>query len=171
MNARRPLYPALENVSRRGFVAGLGGGLVLAAWAPGAALAEDAPKYGADTDRNGWRDDPRIFLAIDETGLVTFASPRQEMGQGTRTTLGLIIADEMEADFARLRVVQADADDRRYGSQDTDGSRSLRHIYQPMRRVGAAARAMLDTAAAVGPSAPWPPRPPPCLRPPAGPCA
>ena len=140
--------PLIENVSRRGFVAGLGGGLVLALAVAGPALAEDAPKYGADADRNGWRDDPRLFLAIDEAGLVTLTSHRQEMGQGIKTSLGLVVADELEADFNRMRIIQADGDDARYGSQDTDGSRSMRHAYLPMRRVGAAARMMLEQAAA-----------------------
>ena len=135
----------IENVSRRAFAAGLGGGLVLAS---GLARAEDAPKYGADADRNGWRDDPRLFLAIDDNGLVTLTSHRQDMGQGIKTSLGLVVADELEADFERLRIVQADGDDTRYGSEDTDGSRSMRHAYMPMRRVGAAARMMLEQAAA-----------------------
>jgi isoquinoline 1-oxidoreductase beta subunit len=150
MSRPASLEMALENVSRRGFVAGLGGALVLAVALSesGAARAEKAPKYGADADRNGWRDDPRLFLAIDPAGLVTLTSHRQEMGQGIKTSLGLLVADELEADLGRMRIVQADGDDTRYGSQDTDGSRSMRHSFLPMRRVGAAARMMLEQAAA-----------------------
>jgi isoquinoline 1-oxidoreductase beta subunit len=70
------------------------------------------------------------------------------MGQGVRTGMPMIVADELEADWARVRVVQATGDEARYGNQDTDGSRSTRHFFMPMRRCGAAARQMLEAAAA-----------------------
>ncbi len=141
--------PEIENVSRRGLLLGLGGGLVLAVGLTGRALADDGPeKFGADGDANGWRDDPRLFIAIDESGAVTLTTHRQEMGQGVRTSLALVLTDELEADFARVRVLQADGDELKYGNQDTDGSRSLRHSFAPMRRAGAAARTMLEQAAA-----------------------
>jgi isoquinoline 1-oxidoreductase beta subunit len=70
------------------------------------------------------------------------------MGQGVRTGIALVLADELEADWARVKVVQAWGDETRFGNQDTDGSRSLRHCFEPMRRCGAAARLMLETAAA-----------------------
>ena len=70
------------------------------------------------------------------------------MGQGVRTGMPMIVADELEADWKRVRVVQAPGDEERYGNQDTDGSRSTRHFFEPMRRCGAAARAMLEAAAA-----------------------
>ncbi len=141
--------PEIENLSRRGLLMGLGGGLVLAVGLKGRALADDGPpKYGADGDDNGWRDDPRLFIAIDESGLVTLTTHRQEMGQGIKTSLALVLADELEADFAQVRVLQADGDEARYGNQDTDGSRSMRHSFLPMRRAGAAARTMLEQAAA-----------------------
>ena len=63
----------------------------------------------------------------------------------------MVVADELDADWSRVRVAQAPGDEARYGNQDTDGSRSLRHFFQPMRRVGASARTMLSLAAA----APW----------------
>ncbi|MDR3507835.1 MAG: xanthine dehydrogenase family protein molybdopterin-binding subunit [Caulobacteraceae bacterium] len=147
----RPLTTpdAIENVSRRGLLLGLGGGLILAVGLNGAALAEDAPeKFGADGDDNGWRDDPRLFIAIDETGAVTLTNHRQEMGQGIKTSLALVMTEELEADFARVKVIQADGDEPRYGNQDTDGSRSMRHVFLPLRRAGAAARTMLEQAAA-----------------------
>ena len=59
---------------------------------------------------------------------------------GSRTSLPMVVADELEADWSRVRVKQAPGDEKRYGNQDTDGSRSLRHFFQPMRRCGAAAR-------------------------------
>jgi isoquinoline 1-oxidoreductase beta subunit len=60
----------------------------------------------------------------------------------------MIVADELEADWQRVRVVQAPGDETRFGNQDTDGSRSTRHFFEPMRRCGAAARTMLEAAAA-----------------------
>src|ERR1700722_20301196 len=60
----------------------------------------------------------------------------------------LIVADELEADWSHVRVRQAPADEAKYGNQDTDGSRSTRHFFEPMRRCGAAARMMLELAAA-----------------------
>jgi isoquinoline 1-oxidoreductase beta subunit len=70
------------------------------------------------------------------------------MGTGVRTSLPLIVAEEMEADWSRVRVQQAPGDEVRYGNQDTDGSRSTRHYMMPMRQIGASARTMLESAAA-----------------------
>ena len=70
------------------------------------------------------------------------------MGQGVRTSLPMVVADELEADWRRVRVRQAPGDEARFGNQDTDGSRSVRHFFAPMRRCGAAARTMLEQAAA-----------------------
>src|SRR3546814_3369927 len=60
----------------------------------------------------------------------------------------MVVADEMEADWARVRIVQAEGDEKKYGNQDTDGSRSLRHHIQPARDIDAAVRRMLEQAAA-----------------------
>src|SRR5258706_12500080 len=70
------------------------------------------------------------------------------MGQGVRTSLPMVVADELEADWQRVRVQQATGDQARFGNQDTDGSRSMRHFFEPMRRCGASARTMLEQAAA-----------------------
>ena len=138
----------LANVSRRSFLGGVAAGsLVLAVGLPGAAGAQEK-KFGADGMPNGWRDDPRIFVAIGEDGTVTVTCHRPEMGQGVRTSVAMVVADELEADWSKVRVAQAPGDEARYGNQDTDGSRSLRHFFMPMRRAGAAARAMLEEAAA-----------------------
>src|ERR1700741_1045819 len=98
---------------------------------------------------HGTVDDPHVFVAIAEDGTVTLTCHRAEMGQGVRTGIALVLADELEADWTRVKVVQAWGDETRFGNQDTDGSRSLRHFFEPMRRCGAAARAMLETAAAL----------------------
>jgi isoquinoline 1-oxidoreductase beta subunit len=79
---------------------------------------------------------------------VTVICNRSEMGQGVRTSLSMVVADELDADWALVKVRQAPADEARFGNQDTDGSRSMRHWYEPMRRCGAAARTMLELAAA-----------------------
>ena len=119
----------------------------LAVGLPGGAGAQEK-KFGADGMPQGWRDDPRIFVAIAPDGTVTVTCHRQEMGQGVRTSVAMVVADELDADWAKVRVAQAPGDEARYGNQDTDGSRSLRHFFMPLRRAGAAARTMLEQAAA-----------------------
>ena len=136
-----------QMIQRRTFLAGLSG-LVLVASVSRIAKAADAAKYGADGMPHGWRDDPLTFVAIGEDGLVTVVVHRSEMGQGIRTGLPIVIADELEADWSKVRVTQAPGDEEKFGNQDTDGSRSMRHHFDPMRRVGAAARTMLEEAAA-----------------------
>ncbi len=137
----------LENVSRRSILIGgaaVAGGLVIGlrflprgfASSPSAAPV-DVPRFN-----------PTAFVSIDETGLVTIVAHRSEMGQGIRTALPMAVADELEADWSRVRIVQAVGDEVTYGGQYTDGSRSLRHFLRPMREMGAAARQMLETAAA-----------------------
>jgi len=151
MDATSPETPlVIVNVSRRKFLQGATalGGLVLAVGYPGASRAEDPPKYGADAMPHGWIDSPLVFVSIGEDGIVSIVCHRSEMGQGVRTGMPMIVADELEADWARVRVVQAPGDEVRYGNQDTDGSRSTRHFFMPMRRCGAAARQMLEAAAA-----------------------
>src|SRR3989442_12211681 len=96
---------------------------------------------------DGWVDDPLAFVAIGEDGTVTIVCHRSEMGQGVRTGMPMIVADELEADWKCVRVAQAPGDEKKFGNQDTDGSRSTRHFFEPMRRCGAAARTMLEAAA------------------------
>ena len=124
------------------------GALVLAAGGVGVSKASDVQKYGADGMPHGSKDDPLAFIAIGADGIVTIIVHRSEMGQGVRTGMPLIVADELEADWSKVRVSQAPADEDKYGNQDTDGSRSTRHFFEPMRRCGAAARMMLEQAAA-----------------------
>src|SRR5262249_43535850 len=144
----RPLV--IANVSRRRFLQGVTalGGFVLAAGFPSLARAADPPKYGRDGMPNGWVDNPLVFVSIAKDGTVSIVCHRSEMGQGVRTGMPMIVADELEADWKRVRVVQAAGDEKRYGNQDTDGSRSTRHFLLPMRQCGAAARMMLESAAA-----------------------
>jgi isoquinoline 1-oxidoreductase subunit beta len=145
-----PLSSApLANVSRRFILKGLAasGALVVgASLLPGRATADWLT--GADKMPGGTVYDPHVFVAIDPSGAVTILSARSEMGTGIRTSLPMVVADEMEADWARVHVVQAPGDAKKYGNQDTDGSRSMRHFVQPMRHCGAALRMMLERAAA-----------------------
>ncbi|HEX5657405.1 MAG TPA: molybdopterin cofactor-binding domain-containing protein [Polyangiales bacterium] len=90
---------------------------------------------------------PNVFVHIATDGLVTIACARSEMGQGVRSSLPALIADELGADFARVKIVQADGD-KAYGDQNTDGSTSVRKAFDDLRRTGAAARMMLASAAA-----------------------
>ncbi len=141
--------PQIENVSRRAVMRGLGitAGLVLAAPVM-SRRAMAAYATGADKMPHGTVNDPRVFVAIAPDGTVTIIAARSEMGTGIRTSLPMVVADEMEADWSRVHVRQAPGDEVKYGNQDTDGSRSTRHYLMPMRQVGAAARAMLEAAAA-----------------------
>lgn len=139
-------------ISRRSVLQGAMalGGLALCLRDSGRLVfAAEAPQYGAAAFPGGVVDNPLVFLSIHPDDTVTVTVHRPEMGQGIRTSLALVVADELEADWPRVRVTQAPADETRYGSQDTDGSRSMRHFFEPMRRVGAAARMMLEGAAAV----------------------
>ena len=139
----------IANVSRRGLLAGIGAGaLVLAVGVPVAVDAQQPKGFGRDGMPNGWRDDPKLFIAIAADGTVSVTCHRAEMGQGVRTSIPMVVADELGADWAKVRVVQAEGDEGKYGNQDTDGSRSLRHFFVPMRRAAAAARIMLEQAAA-----------------------
>ncbi|MFP5454047.1 MAG: molybdopterin cofactor-binding domain-containing protein [Alphaproteobacteria bacterium] len=133
-------------LSRR-MLLGSGAGLVLALSLPGTASAADEPKYGADSQPGGARDDPRLFVQLAPDGGITIICHRAEMGQGIRSSMAMIILDEMGADWNRLSIRQAEGDEARYGNQNTDGSRSIRHWLVPLRRCGAAMRMMLLQAA------------------------
>ena len=156
--ARKALGPqsaaTIENVSRRQFVGGVltASGLVLAVRITPASALEALKPYTTGglgmPDGYGMAHDPHVYVAIAPDGAVTIVAHRSEMGTGIRTSLPLVIADEMEADWSRVKLVQAPGDEPRYGNQDTDGSRSMRHFIQPMRECGAAMRQMLETAAA-----------------------
>jgi isoquinoline 1-oxidoreductase beta subunit len=141
---------SLANVSRRNMLKGMAGTgvFVLAAQFPAIRPAM-AYATGADKMPHGVVTNPHIFVSIDKDGIVTIVAHRAEMGTGAaRTSLPMIVADELDADWARVRIAQSPGDEETYGNQDTDGSRSVRHFIQPMRQVGAGARKMLETAAA-----------------------
>jgi len=131
----------IELASRRDFLGTLfsAGAMVLAAGMVPASAAE------LDVSKTAWN--PSVFLGIDTDGSVVIVAHRSEMGTGIRTSLPMVVADELEADWSRVRVEQA-VGDKKYGSQDTDGSQSIRDFYGTMRETGATARLMLERAAA-----------------------
>lgn len=91
---------------------------------------------------------PNAFIHLQKDGSVLIYCGRCEMGQGISTALPSVVADEMEADWSRVTVEQAEGDQDKYGSQATGGSASIRTMYEPMRKAGAVAREMLVAAAA-----------------------
>jgi isoquinoline 1-oxidoreductase beta subunit len=121
-------------LTRRGFLAGVGAGLVIV-----------HVRAGAAADDTSWQPNP--YLMIDTKGQVTIWCHRSEMGQGIRGSLPVLIADELGSDPAKIHLVQGDGDEK-YGDQDTDGSSSIRRPYDTVRKAAATARAMLITAAA-----------------------
>ncbi len=142
----------IENVSRRSFLKGTasGVGLVVAMQVVpfrSAGAFEPYPTGGLDMP-NGIVTDPLVFVSIDSDGTVTIVAHRSEMGTGSAPCLPMVLADELEADWSRVKIVQAPGDEPKYGNQDTDGSRSMRHHIQPMRQMGASVRQMLEQAAA-----------------------
>ena len=113
--------------------------------AGGVVCLDAAEAAGADPT-SPW--EAVAYVTLHPDGTVAIVCHRSEMGQGIRTTMPMIIADEMEADWAKCRVVQADGDDKKYGSQNTDGSTSIRDFLPRYREAGATVRALLEDAAA-----------------------
>jgi isoquinoline 1-oxidoreductase subunit beta len=139
----------VENASRRDFLKGMvgAGAFVLSVrWLPADLLA-NASGAGASSPMSAAPLHPSVYLAIDTNGTVFIIAHRSEMGSGSRTALPLIVADELEAVWKLVQIVQATGDEK-YGDQDTDGSHSVRSFFQPLREAGATARLMLVRAAA-----------------------
>jgi len=134
---------SIKNLSRRSFVKSIGlasGGLILACNTSVFSDKEKAPE-------NLINFNPNLFVQLNSDGSLILIASRSEMGNGVRTSLPSVIADEMEADWSKITVQQA-VGDKKYGDQNTDGSRSIRYLYEPMRKMGAIAKAMLIAAAA-----------------------
>ena len=129
--------------TRRDFLNGFfsAGALILAA----RVVPADVLPNELDVTKTAWN--PSVYLGLDTDGSVIIVAHRSEMGTGVRTSLPMVVADELEADWTRVRVEQA-LGDAKYGSQDTDGSASILDFYMPMREAGATARLMLERAAA-----------------------
>ena len=134
-----------RELHRREFLQLLGAGSLVIVAGPRGVRRLDPAGGGLGTAAEGWS--PAVYVSVAEDGVVTLICHRSEMGQGIRTTMPMIIADEMEADWAKCRVAQADGDEK-YGSQNTDGSTSIRDFLDKYREAGATVRALLEDAAA-----------------------
>ncbi|MGY0642988.1 MAG: molybdopterin cofactor-binding domain-containing protein [Paraglaciecola chathamensis] len=134
----------IKSLSRRDFLrytSVAGGAFVLGTILPGVS-----PVWAAsETDDSS--NTLNLFVSIDNNGTVNIVCHRSEMGQGVRTGIPQIVAEELCADWTKVNVVQGLGDEA-YGSQNTDGSRSIRRFYTTMREMGATARTMLEQAAA-----------------------
>jgi isoquinoline 1-oxidoreductase beta subunit len=141
--------PDLASPARRDFLiatAAIGGGLLLGFGLPARGQVRDTLTTGAPFA-------PNAFLRIDRAGKVAFVMPMIEMGQGTYTSLPMLIAEELEVDVDKVAIEHSPADDKVYvnplvGVQMTGASTAIRSMYVPLRRAGATARVMLVTAAA-----------------------
>ena len=141
-----------ESVSRRALLTGgLAGGFLLAFHLPVRALPVNEPVQPAD-DTTG-RFAPNAFIRIDAAGTTTLVMPQVEMGQGVYTSISMILAEELDADFSRVALEHAPPSDKLYGNpmfgiQATGNSNSIRAWWPQLRAAGAGARAMLVQAAA-----------------------
>jgi isoquinoline 1-oxidoreductase beta subunit len=126
-------------LSRRAFLgtsATAGAGLVIGFYLPSRAFAESEAMFS-----------PNAYLTIAPDGKITIVVARSEMGQGVRTSLPMILAEELEAEWKQIAIEQAGASTL-FGDQTTGGSASVRTTWDPMRKAGAQAREMLISAAA-----------------------
>ena len=143
-------------VSRREFVTVLtaaGGGLLLGYRVEGAQRATSAATAAASPGTSSASFAPNAFIRLSPDGTVTLVMPQAEMGQGVYTSLSMLLAEELEVAPDQIRLEHAPPDDQRYanqffGEQLTGASSSVRAFYEPLRRAGATARAMLVAAAA-----------------------
>ena len=130
-------------ISRRGF---LHAALVSGAFVLSARFVPE-PLWAAEGEAAAPAFEPSLWMSIAPDGTVTIVAHRSEMGCGSRTALPLVVADELDADWSKVRIEQAIGDPK-YGDQDTDGSHSVRSNFHLMRQVGATGRVMLIGAAA-----------------------
>ena len=142
-------------VNRRDFIKLVGtgtGALVLAVYLD--ACTPDVPETptvvpatSTPGPRTPFEWTSNIYLKIDQDGIATVTAFRSEMGQGIRTALAMLVAEELDVDWSAVRIEQAPADSQ-YGDQQTGGSVSISRYYSPMLAAGAVARQMLVEAAA-----------------------
>jgi isoquinoline 1-oxidoreductase subunit beta len=139
-------------LSRRTLLtSGLAGGFLLAFRLPVNAFPVNEPVQPPDDTAGKFA--PNAFIRIDRSGTTTLVMPQVEMGQGVYTSISMILAEELDADFSRVRLEHAPPSDKLYGNplfgiQATGNSNSIRAWWPHLRTAGAGARAMLIQAAA-----------------------
>src|SRR5437870_12011679 len=140
------------DLSRRRFLsvsAAVGGGLLI-----GFTAGRSISTAGAAEKVAGEPFTPNAFIRIDPKGQVTLIMPYVEMGQGTYTSIPMLIAEELEVDLKQVRLEHAPPNEKLYanpllgGIQATGNSNAIRAAWQPLRQAGATARTMLVSAAA-----------------------
>src|ERR1700730_4462449 len=140
---------ATINVSRRGFLTATGGlvlGIVLPEKTRLAAQQIGIPPPNLFAPPPGGKPNAYIHIGTDDS--VTFLIPKGEMGQGPTTACSQLLAEELECDWAKVRMEIAPVDPASYGHQTTVGSQAIRSTWEPLRKAGAEAREMLIQAAA-----------------------
>jgi isoquinoline 1-oxidoreductase beta subunit len=132
-----------SNISRRRFlkVSSLAGGGILFGFEMLANMTSETAATDAVFS-------PNAYLSIDANGLVTLVAPNPEIGQGVKTSLPMLVAEELDVDWQKVVVQQADFDVSKYGNQSAGGSGAIRGRWEPIRKAGATARHMLVAAAA-----------------------
>ena len=137
-----------NTVNRRSFLkvsAAAGGGLMIAMYTDAFAdLLAQGRQGGAPPPPL----EPNAFITIGKDGTVTITAKNPEIGQGVKTMLPMLIAEELDVDWKNVRIVQSDVSSAKYGGQSAGGSTATPQNYTPMRQLGAAARAQLVAAAA-----------------------
>ena len=156
MRMRPRDFNTAPGLDRRGFLkatAAAGAGLTLGFWAGGAAAQESGPGKTAGAATSGALE-PNAFVSIGTDNTVTVYVKHLEMGQGTYTGLPTLVAEELDAAWSQIRPIGAPADASRYANlmwgtaQGTGGSTAIANSFEQYRQAGAAARAMLVSAAA-----------------------
>ena len=136
-------WPSQSPLSRRGFLTAslaAGGGILFAATFP--SLRDRAMAAGSDASM------VTLFARISPSGVVTIFAPNPEVGQGTKTALPMIFAEELDVAWKDVVIEMADYQGGKMGGQSSGGSYSTPSNWMPLRKAGAAARQMLISAAA-----------------------
>src|SRR5271169_4643581 len=133
-------------LTRRAFVtiaAGAGAAFVL-----GFRCEDSAAKVASSSSAPKATMKPNVWISIDADGLVTLTVPKPDMGQGSRTVLAMILAEELGTDWQKIKIAQAPADGTDYGGQGVGGSATVRTMFRRLMMAGAAAASMIRSAAA-----------------------
>jgi isoquinoline 1-oxidoreductase beta subunit len=124
------------------------GSFAIASCSPDPAALAAVSSAGSESDDKAKAFAPNGFTRLDPDGAVTITICKSDMGQGVRTSLAMLAAEEMDADWSTVKVVQAPGGSTQPAGQGTGGSSSIRNLHEQMRRMGGATRLMLISAAA-----------------------